>query len=291
MGCCDQPGFIVPTFFVNILGGLCSRVDQIDCGVGVINTSNPQTGHNQVTKQGDTSDPGVDCCYDNDSNAADCIGGVNLQDDPKTGHCSTTVATMCAPGGAGQCPLGETCVPQACTPTGQGNDYAGKIVRTLGSVSADADGIQYRLTTPELSTTWTDGQSPQGECLPGSTYDDGELLVSQLILKAEPTTAGASGSFVDLSGDGCKRAGSGFIAPTNSATDGPITVSGAPTGPASPQPYDGSAGSVAAAVSEVFSGPNSPIRDIGFVAITPNMPVAIAPARCCSCTVTPGCPE
>src|SRR5207247_1273019 len=45
-GCCDQPGFIVPTFFVNILGGLCSRVDQIDCGLGAINTSNPQTGDN-----------------------------------------------------------------------------------------------------------------------------------------------------------------------------------------------------------------------------------------------------
>src|SRR5207244_10608111 len=57
-GCCDQPAFIVPTFFVNILGGLCSRVDQIGCGGGVVNTSNPQSGHNKVTKNGDTSDPG-----------------------------------------------------------------------------------------------------------------------------------------------------------------------------------------------------------------------------------------
>ena len=81
----------------------------------------------------------------------------------------------------------------------------------LGDGSPDADGIQYRLTTPELSTTWGDGQSPSGTCATGSTYDDGELLVSQLILKAEPTTAGASGSFVDMNGDGCSRAGAGSL--------------------------------------------------------------------------------
>ena len=250
-GCCDQPGFIVPTFFVNILGGLCSRVDQIDCGLGVINTSNPQTGDNEVTKRADTSDPGPDCIY-------------GTADDP---------------------------APKLCTPTGEGNDYNGKIVRVLGNGSPDAAGIQYRLTTPELSTTWTDGQSPSGTCAAGSTYDDGELLVSQIILKAEPSTAGAAGQFVDMNGDSCKRAGSGFIAPTNAETDGPITVPGAPTGPARPQPYNGSSGSVAAAVSEVFSGPNSPIRDIGFVAITPNTAIVVAPATSCSCTVTPGCPE
>src|SRR5207244_3155906 len=175
-------------------------------------------------RKGHTGDPGPDCVY-------------GTADDP---------------------------APKACTLTGAGNDYAGKIVRTIGDGSPDAAGIQYRLTTPELSSTWSDGQSPAGTCANGSTYDDGELLVSQLILKAEPTTAGASGSFVDMNGDSCKRAGSGFISASSPDTDGPITVPGAPTGPAHPQPYDGSTGSVAAAVSVVFSGPNSPIRDIGF---------------------------
>jgi len=42
-GCATSPAFLVPTFFVNILSGLCSRVDQINCGLGVVNTSNPQT--------------------------------------------------------------------------------------------------------------------------------------------------------------------------------------------------------------------------------------------------------
>src|SRR5213079_3548014 len=102
------------------------------------------------------------------------------------------------------------------------------IVSSIGDGNPDAAGIHYRLTTPELSTTWTDGQSPTGTCANGSTYDDGELLVSQLILQAQPTTAGASGSFVDLNGDGCKRAGAGFIAATNLQTDGPITVGPTP---------------------------------------------------------------
>ena len=247
-GCCDHPGFIVPTFFVNILGGLCSRVDQIDCGLGVVNTSNPQTGDNEVTKNGDTSDPGPDCMY-------------GTADDPP--H-------------------------KACTLAGEGNDYAGKVVTTYGNGHPDANGIHYRLTTPELSTTWSDGQSPSGTCADGSKYDDGELLVSQLILKAEPTSAGATGAFVDLNGDGCKRAGSGFAA---GALDGPITVGPSP-GPLRPQPYDGSTGSVSAAVSEVFSGPNSPIRDIGFVAVTPQKPIArLSSTTGCSCTVVPGCPE
>src|SRR5205823_4360446 len=195
-GCCDQPGFIVPTFFVNILGGLCSRVDQIACGGGVVNRSNPQTGDNDVNKNGDTSDPGADCCY-NGHPGSECLGGVNLNDDP----------SLVAQGG--------------CNINGAGNDYKGKIVRTVGNGTPDADGIQFRLITPELSTTWTDGQSPPQTCANGSTYDDGELLVSQLILKAEPTSAGASGAFVDMNGDGCRRAGSGFIAPTNPDTDGP----------------------------------------------------------------------
>src|SRR5438093_6750775 len=199
----------------------------------------------------DTSDPGPDCTY-------------GTADDP---------------------------APKLCTATGEGNDFNGKIVRPLGNNSPDADGVQFRLSTPELSTTWTDSQSPQGTGANGSTYDDGELLVSQIVLKAEPTSAGASGAFVDMNNDGCRRAGSGFIAPTNPDTDGPITVPGGAAGPLRPQSYDGTVGPVTGAVSEVFSGPNSPIRDIGFVAITPNQPAVVVTARTCTCTPVAGCPE
>ena len=286
-GCCDQPAFIVPTFFVNILGGLCSRVDQIGCGGGVVNTSNPQTGHNKVFKIGDTSDPGADCCY-NGQPGSECLGGVNMNDDPAS---------------------------RVCTTTGAGNDYAGKIVKIIGGGAADAPGVHFRYTVPELSTTWTDSQSPQGTCADGSTFDDGELLVSQLLLQADATTSGAAGAFMDMNGDNgrcasghclqgggacttdaqcpkCSRAGAGYIAAADPNTDGPVTVPGAESGgPARPQPYNGSTGSVAAAVSVVFSGPNSPIRDIGFVAITPQLPAVLAPSQTCTCTVQPGCPE
>ena len=250
-GCCDQPGFILPTFFVNILGGLCSRVDQIACGTGVVNTSNPQTGDNEVKKEGDTSDPGPDCQY-------------GTGDDP---------------------------APLACTVAGAGNDYLGKINVTIGDGNPDVDGIHYRLTTPSISTTWQDGQSPPGTCANGSAFDDQELIISQIVLNAQPTSAGAEGSFVDLNGDTCKRAGNGFITGGNPVTDGPIVVSGAPGGPARPQAYDGSVGPVIASVAEVFTGPNSPIKDIGFVSITPNLPAVPVAAQACSCTIVPGCPE
>src|SRR5204862_7519014 len=134
--------------------------------------------------------------------------GTNRNDDP----------TLAAQGG--------------CTVNGAGKDYKGKIVRTVGNGSPDANGIHFRLVTPELSTTWTDGQSPAGMCAPGSTFDDGELLVSQLILKAEPTTARASGSFTDQNGDGCKRARAALIAQTHPHTVGPRTAPGARPGPA-----------------------------------------------------------
>src|SRR5207244_9154064 len=127
--------------------------------------------------------------------------------------------------------------------------------------------IQFRFTTPELSTTWKDSQNPQGTCANGSTYDDGALLVSQIVLKAEPTSAGASGAFVDMNGDGCRRAGSGFIAPTNAETDGPITLPGGAAGPLRPQSYDGTVGPVTGAGSDVCSGPEPPLREPAFGAI------------------------
>ena len=281
-GCCDAPAFTVPVFFVNLLGGLCSRVDQIDCGVGVVNTSNPQTGDNEVNKVADTSDPGPDCIY-------------NTPDDPVQPACAI-----------------------------QGNDFAGKIVRTVGDGSADAPGIHFRLQTPELSTTWMDVQSPSGTCAPNSKLDSTcnagtrinqtcttdntnattgcpgatcpgccqpETPTTQLLIKAEPTSAGASGAFQELgpTGSTCHRAGAGFA---SGLADGPVSIPGAQAGgPARPQSYDGSVGAITTAVSEVFSGSGSPIHDIGFVAITPNQPAVVVTHQACSCTVTPGCPE
>src|SRR5207244_8499400 len=170
-----------PTFFVPILGGICGRVDQVACGTGVVNSSRPQTGDNEVIKTGDTSDPGADCVY----------------------------------GTGDDCPS-PTC--KTCTAAGQGSDTKGKIVRTVGNGSDDTAGVHFRVSTPELATVWFDSENP---CPQGSTFDGGsESLVAQLVLNAEPTSAGATGSFTDLNGDGCLHAGAGF---TSASPDGPIT--------------------------------------------------------------------
>src|SRR5882724_4752541 len=240
--CCDTPGFVVPTFNVPIIGGLCGRVDQVACGVGVVNTSHPQTGDNEVTKVGDTSDPGDDCTY-------------GTLDDPAAKPCNTT-------------------------PTGAGGDTKGKVVRTVGNTQPDAPGIQYRITTPEMATVGSDSQNP---CPSGSTYDTGEMLVSQLVLNAEPTTAGATGAFADLNGDMCTHAGAGF---SSASPDGPITVGPLP---AAAIPYGGG-NSIPVAAGPVFSG-SAPLFDIGFIAITPNGSPTIVAPESCSCTPVPGCPE
>jgi hypothetical protein len=233
--CCDAPNFTAPTFAIPSLGA-CSRIDQKACGIGEVNTSNPQTGDNEVIKTGDTSDPGADCIYD--------AGDPNLD-------CNT------AAGGAG-------------------TDTKGKIVKTVGNGSADPAGIQFRVVTPMLSTTWSGDL--QG-CPAGATFDAGETLLTQIILQAEPSTAGASATYTDLDGDGCSFAGAGFSGPTANAS-----------GAAVPQPYDGSSGSTSVAVGFALSG-SFPLFDIGFVAVIPQAPAEVVAASACSCTESPGCPE
>ena len=239
--CCDAPGFTIPTFVVPLLGNLCSRLDQIGCGAGVVNTSQPQVGDNEVTKVGDTSDPGPDCRY-------------GTADDP---------------------------APKACTTAGEGGDARGRVTRTVGNATFDTSGIQYRLAVPALSTTWVDSISP---CPQGSTFDPGETLLSQIVLNTDYSTAGATAGFVDMNGDGCARAGSGF---TNADKDGPVAVE---SPPASPQPYDGSAGSVAVSAGIALTG-SPPLFDIGFVAVLPNAPIVRVPTESCACTPAAGCPE
>src|SRR5207249_4010843 len=160
--CCQSPGFVLPAILIGpgVLN-FCTKTNQFDCGFGVINTSNPQTGDNELTKEGDTSDPGPDCQY-------------GTGDEPS----------------------------KACNnlSTGQGGDTRGRIKVTKGNGVFDASGIQIRMSTPELATTWSDGQG----CPSNATFDDGESLVSQLTLAAEPTTAGMTGAFVELNGDTCK---------------------------------------------------------------------------------------
>src|SRR5207247_4433183 len=133
------------------------------------------------------------------------------------------------------------------------------------------------MSTRERAPTWSDGQG----CPSNATFDMGESLVSQLVLAAEPTTAGATGAFVELNGDTCKRVGAGF---TNlpGTQDGPHTV-GSPT--VIPMPSGGGPFR-SVAMNEVFSGAG-PLFDIGFVAITPTgAPTFQGAPHTCTCSTT-----
>ena len=236
--CCDQPSFVVPNFLLPGLG-LCVRVDQVACGVGVINSSNPQTGDNEVVKMADTSDPGPDCTY-------------GTGDDPAAKPCDTSAG-------------------------GAGSDTKGKVVRTIGNGTPDGNGIQYRFGVRILATSWTDNQG----CPPGATFDADESLITQLVLNAELSTAGATAGFTDLNGDGCALAGAGFTGA------GPVTIA-----PPSVQPVPYAGGISQAAAAGVALSGSGPLNDLGFVAIVPNgAPTIVTPPQSCTCTPAPGCPE
>jgi hypothetical protein len=184
------------------------------------------------------------------------------------------------PGDPATCTYGDgndVAKPCNTAPGGAGMDTKGKIVRTIGNGAFDASGIHFRFVTPQLSTTWSaDGQG----CPTNATFDGGaETILSQIILQAEPTTAGARAQYVDMNSDGCSMAGAGFSGP------GPIDASPA----ASPASYGGG-NSTTVAVGFALSG-SFPLFDIGFVAVTPNGPATIVASQTCNCTPVVGCPE
>jgi hypothetical protein len=247
--CCDDPGFVLPALFIAGVGA-CTRQNQIACGTGEVNTSNPQTGDNEVDKDADSSDPGADCTY-------------GTGDDPAPTTCNSFV-----PGNAG-------------------NDGGkGKVVRTVGNGAADSNGIHIRLQTPGLTTAWS---GDDDGCPTTATFDGGaETVLTSLILRTEPSTAGATGAWVDMDADACAlpvgSAGFGNGAPNA----GPVNATTATA--AAPAPYGGGP-SRSAAIGQVFSGLAAAGFDIGFVALTPNGALSVAPADTCSCTPTAGCPE
>lgn len=284
--CCPTPGYIAPSFCIPTLN-YCSRVDQTGYGAGVVNTSSPQGGNNEVRKTGDTSDPGANCTY----------GGCPA-DPPYAGCTNPNVLAS------------------------EGSDAKGKIVRTIGLGGADIDGNQIREQIPIASFTWSLGKrcsiadtlcASAANCPGGETCDiescpsahcgaaqawggtavDG-VKVTGFSIKLDLSTAGAEGQFVDMDADTCCAAGSGFLGGAAGCavggTYGPITVTETATPAAvSPQPYAGG-GFQMAAVQPIFPGAG-PLWDLGFVNITPyGAPTLLAPEACVGSPVA-GCPE
>ncbi len=283
--CCDAPGFHLPALQINLgLFRICTRLDQIDCGIGVVNTSNPQSGHNEVKKSADSLAPGADCLY---ASSIDCTGNtVTNPGDTDDGACQA--------------------------------DNFGKIRTCRGAdvnPNPDTEGVHVRLSTPGFATAWLiandetcpsdavfDGRhcnnthtscTMDADCggTPGSCKP-ADSLFSSLYQIAEPTTAGATGEFTSLKpGDGCGL-GPGSQGFTPSSPSGPIVVKAdAPK----PHPHGVDPGTAAGegrtvAAGEAFS-PQSPLFDIGFVTVTEVQMTRTGTAAACSCTPTPICAE
>ena len=313
--CCDTPGFHLPALKI-VLGifNVCTRLDQIDCGIGVVNTSNPQSGHNEVKKSGDSLDPGPDCLY---ASSIDCTGNtVTNPGDTDDGGCFA--------------------------------DNFGKVRTCRGAdvnPNPDAEGVHVRLQTPGFATAWliandetcpSEGAVFDGKhcnnthtsctvasdcgacsgssCVCGNGTNNGtvctssavctgggtcfnkcqpaETLFSSLYQVAEPTTAGATGEFTELEpGDACglSPGSQGF---TPSSPTGPIVVKGDAPKPhthgVDPGTPAGEGRTVAA--GEAFS-PTSPLFDIGFVTVTEVQMTRLGTADACSCTPVPICAE
>src|SRR5262249_10047588 len=154
-----------------------------------------------------------------------------------------------------------------------------------GNGSADTPGIHSRFAVPIMATAWTDQQG----CMSNATFDVGEILMTQLILNAELTTAGATARIAHLNGDNRPD-------PTNTnlsrsyfrgGVTGPINL---PSTLLSPEPYGGGS-NLMGSVGLVFPG-SGPLNDLGFIALVPfAQPTVVMPTQSCSCTITPGCPE
>ena len=135
----------------------------------------------------------------------------------------------------------------------------------------------YRFGVRILATSWMDNQG----CMPDATFDAGESLLTQLVLNAELSTAGATAGYTDMNGDGCAVAGAGFTGA------GPVTIA-----PPSVQPIPYSGGTSQAAAAGVALSGSGPLYDIGFVAIVSNgAPTIVTPTQSCTCNPAAGCPE
>jgi hypothetical protein len=200
---------------------------------------------------------------------------------PALGFTSDLIPSGCAVGGtAGRgtvwdanapCPdpevrkVGDTSAPPcgtlgaACNvqPGNAGNDNRGDIDTTRGDGTCNPSGVVHvLLDIPGSSITWNDAdfECPDAD----GVFDPGtDLLVTEFTFILSPTTATATGQFVDKNADGCAKAGNG---PT-----GPVALTGAPS--AGPCCVVGQSQTVVA-VGVAFSG-GSPLYDLIFRSTTP----------------------
>ena len=180
------------------------------------------------------------------------------------------------------CPGGSCVGASGCTTLGAGANTLGQLVTTR--TASASGGLRTTVDIPGQMFVWADATcSPTVTpgCCASATYNppdgDIEVFASNFILS--PTTDVATGAFVDMNGDGCRRAGAGFRRPL---PDGPRSLTGSPlAGPC----CTGGQGATLTAVGVVFSG-NAPLYDFGFRLTIPVTVTSCGAPAAGSCVLT-----
>lgn len=229
---------------------------------------------------------------------------------PGTGFCNSFTATPCESGGAGgrgslwdaggAAGLALTNVSKTadtsdgvCNPAGQfcgtstgtaGANTLGRIVTTR-SASASG-GVRTTFDVIVHGRAWLDTVcdpiSTPG-CCAAATFDAGagDIQILDFDFLLSPTTDVATGTFVDMNGDACFRAGAGFDTDPP-GRDGPKSLTGSPaSGPCC------AAGQsmTFAAVGIEFSG-GAPFFDVGFKMTMPSTVTSCGVPASGSCGLT-----
>jgi hypothetical protein len=94
---------------------------------------------------------------------------------------------------------------------GAGMNTLGNINTTRGDTLCDAVGGHTQLDIPVDSLTWADGDGNPDCPDEDSTFDGGDLLITQFSFILSPTTSQARAQFMDLNADSCSFAGAGPV--------------------------------------------------------------------------------
>ena len=283
-------GFVVPTYDIALLN-YCSSVTAVGCesgggdGKGKLwdGGGSPGLAMTGIRKDADTADGVCDptvivsgtCAVSGGSclNPPDCAGNL----------CSSGTCTLS--GGSctttPQCPVNSCSSTCSTNPGGAGANTLGKIqaTRSLGP----GGGVRSVLDIPVHSVTWSDSVCQPAitpGCCIGANYNpsDGDTLATEFDFILSPTTGSATGAFTDMNGDGCKRAGAGFLG----GSDGPTTLTGSAA--AGPCCTVGQASTVVS-VGVGLSGAG-PLFDLGFRSTIPNTVVSCGVPAAGDCTIT-----
>ena len=298
-----SPSFTFPAGIVTVLDSGPALTGQPECrhdvlvpagGFTIPNFEVPGVNYCAALTTTGCASGGADgkgALWDGGGNAGLAITNVTKEADTADGVCDTTtiVAGTCSggPNNGNPCAVhpdcqGGTCVGgSGCTTLGAGANTLGQLVTTR-TASASA-GLRAAVDIPGQIFVWADATCSPAQtpgCCASATYDppaDIEVFTVDFILS--PTTDVATGAFVDMNGNLCRRAGAGF---DTLMPNGPRSQTGSPL--AGPCCTPGQ-GATLAAVGVLFSG-TAPFYDVGFRITSPVSVTSCGAPAAGSCVLT-----